>query len=163
MIGISFEITEQKCIERALLEAKARLQAAADLLGLACYSWDPQTNALEWDAKLKAIWGWPADADITYDVWRRGIHPDDWEQVEAAVAKTSDPQGDGIYDIEYRVIGIEDGMERWVAMRGQTSFRDGRPIGFLGIALDVTAQKRAERTREVLSNVRQIDARQRAP
>jgi PAS domain S-box-containing protein len=120
-----------------------RLQAAVDLVGLGLYAWDPQTNALEWDARTRAIWGLPPDAPVDYETWRRHIHPDDLARVDAAVAKCIDPGGDGVYEIEYRVIGW-DGVERWVATRGQTSFQQARPVGFLGILLDITERKRAE-------------------
>jgi transcriptional regulator with XRE-family HTH domain len=46
----------------------AQLQAAVDLLGLARYSWNPQTNALTWDARLKAIWGLPPDIEPDYEI-----------------------------------------------------------------------------------------------
>ena len=94
-----------------------RLQAAVDLVGLGLYAWDPQTNALEGDARTRAIWGLPPDAPVDYETWRRHIHPDDLARVDAAVAKCIDPGGDGVYEIEYRVIGW-DGVERWVATRG---------------------------------------------
>jgi hypothetical protein len=35
-----------------------------------------------------------------------------------------DPKGDGVYDIEYRVIGKTDGVERWIATRGRTQFEN---------------------------------------
>ena len=71
------------------------------------------------------------------------MHPDDLARVEAAVAKCADPNGDGVYAIEYRVNGM-DGMERWVATHGRTTFESARPVRFLGIALDITERKRAE-------------------
>jgi PAS domain S-box-containing protein len=37
-----------------------------------------------------------------------------------------------------------DGVERWVATRGQTTFRGGRAVGFLGVAVDITERKRTE-------------------
>ncbi|HZA93886.1 MAG TPA: PAS domain S-box protein, partial [Gemmatimonadales bacterium] len=63
---------------------------------------------------------------------------------EAAIAQCSDPAGPGIYAIEYRVIGIGDGVERWVSTQGRTTFEHGRPVAFMGAALDITARKRAE-------------------
>jgi PAS domain-containing protein len=90
------------------------------------------------------MWGLPPDAEVTYELWRRGAHPDDLPRVEAAIAACIDPQCDGIYDIEYRVIGLDDGVERWIQTRGQTYFEGGRPIEFVGVALEITDRKRIE-------------------
>ena len=126
-----------------LRRSEARLQAAVDLVKLGLYSWDPATNAVHWDATVKAMWGIPPDGPIDWDIAWAAIHPDDLARVEAAVAACVVPGGDGVYDIEYRVIGL-DGVERWIASRGQTHFEDGRPVSFLGAALDVTQRKMAE-------------------
>jgi two-component sensor histidine kinase len=72
------------------------------------------------------------------------VHPEDRARLEAAIARCADPEGDGVCDIDFRVIGIGDGVERWIATRGQTSFDEGKPVGFLGIALDITGRKRTE-------------------
>jgi len=130
--------------EAALRASEARLQAAVDLVGLSPYSWDPATGVHEWDARLKAMWGLPPDAHVDGDVFRAGIHPEDRPRVEAAIATCIDPAGDGVYALEYRVVGIGDGVERWVATHGRTFFEDGRPVGFVGVALDITGRKRAE-------------------
>jgi PAS domain S-box-containing protein len=143
MIGITFDITERQRVEETLHQSEKRLQAAVDLLGLGLYAWNPQTNALIWDARLKAMWGLPPHAHVDYEVWRQRVHPDDLARVEAAVDKCVDPNGDGVYGLEYRVIGW-DGVERWVRTRGQTTFHPGRAVGFLGVALDITERKRTE-------------------
>jgi PAS domain S-box-containing protein len=89
------------------------------------------------------MWGLPPDAHIDYGLWRDRVHPDDLARVEAAVAKCADPNGDGVYAIEYRVNGM-DGMERWVATHGRTTFESARPVHFFGVALDITERKRGE-------------------
>jgi PAS domain S-box-containing protein len=124
--------------------SEARLQAAVDLVGLSPYSWDPATGALEWDDRLRAIWGLPPGAPVDVDVFLAGIHPDDRALVKAAIAACTDPAGNGVYHLEYRVVGIGDGMERWVSTHGRTSFEEGRPVSFVGAALEVTERKRAE-------------------
>src|SRR5256885_14105690 len=68
--------------------AMTRLQAAVGLLGLGLYAWDPQTNALQWGARIKAIWGLPRDAHIDYGVWRERIHLNDLARVDAAVDRS---------------------------------------------------------------------------
>jgi PAS domain S-box-containing protein len=144
MIGVSFDITERKRMDEALHRSEGRLQSSVDLLGLGLYAWDPQTNALEWDPRLKAMWGLPPDAHIDYGLWRDRVNPDDLARVEAAIATCVDPNGDGVYFIEYRVNGM-DGMERWVATHGRTTFERERPVRFLGVALDITERKRGEK------------------
>jgi PAS domain S-box-containing protein len=150
---IARDITERK---QRLRESEARLQAAVDLLKLGRYAWNPQTNELQWDDTLRAMWGLPAGAPVDYDVWRSCIHPDDLVRVEAAIQRCTDPQGDGVYDLEYRVTGKMDGLERWIATRGQTNFENGVPVSFYGVALDVTDRKRIENGLE-----RRVEARTR--
>ncbi|WP_202049819.1 PAS domain S-box protein [Microvirga mediterraneensis] len=138
------DIDREKRSEQALRESQARLQAAIDLVGLSPYTWDPATGTLDWDARLKAIWGLPPDAHVDEEVFLSGIHPKDRPRVEAAIAQCRDPAGPGLYAIEYRVIGIGDGIERWVSTQGRTTFENGQPVGFTGAALDITTRKRAE-------------------
>jgi PAS domain-containing protein len=94
----------RRIAEQRLGESEARLQAAVDLVGLGCYSWDLQTNALDWDARVKAMWGLPPEALVDYGVFIAGVHPDDRRRVETAIAKCADPR-------EYRVRGVGDGVE----------------------------------------------------
>jgi PAS domain S-box-containing protein len=126
---------------KGLRESEARLQVAVSLVKLGRYAWNPKTNELQWDETLRAMWGLPADAPVDYDVWRAGVHPEDLALVEAAIQRCVDPQGDGVFDVEYRVIGKSDGVERWIATRGQTNFENHAPVSFYGVALDVTDRK----------------------
>src|SRR5918993_1523443 len=137
-------VEREKRTEQALRESQALLQAAIDLVGLSPYTWNPVTGALDWDGRLKAMWGLPADAHVDEEVFLFGMHPEDRPRVEAAIAQCSDPAGPGIYAVEYRVIGIGDGIERWVSTQGQTTFEHGRPVAFVGAALDITERKRAD-------------------
>ena len=151
----------RRIAEQRLGESEARLQAAVDLVGLGCYSWDPQTNALDWDARVKAMWGLPPEAHVDYGVFIAGVHPDDRRRVETAIAKCADPRGDGIYDIEYRVRGVGDGVERWVATRGQTYFENGTATNFFGVALDVSDQKEHEAELRRLNDTLELRVAQR--
>lgn len=108
------------------------------------YSWDPQTGALEWDDRVRAIWGLAPGSLVDGETFRAGVHPDDWPRVDAAIAQCLDPDGDGVYAIEYRVIGIGDGVERWVQTCGRTLFEDRRPVNFFGVVIEITERKRNE-------------------
>ncbi|MEP7004457.1 MAG: response regulator, partial [Sphingomonas bacterium] len=50
----------------------------------------------------------------------------------------------GSYNVQYRTIGLEDGVERWIGARGRTVFRDGKAARFIGTVVDLTAWKQAE-------------------
>ncbi|KRQ02378.1 hypothetical protein AOQ71_34690 [Bradyrhizobium manausense] len=164
---IARNITERLYAQRALRESEARLQAAVDLGRLGCYAWNPQSNELQWDDMVRAMWGLPAGAVVDYEVWRSCVHPDDLARVEAAIQRCADPRSDGIYNIEYRVIGNTDGVERWIATRGQTNFENGVPASFFGVAQEITDRKRIEgrlerrveeRTRELQESNQQLRA-----
>ena len=83
------ERTELEQRTKALHEIEARLLSAIDLVGLSPYTWDPVTGALDWDARLKAMWGLPPDAHVDHEVFLSGIHPEDRPRVEAAIAHCS--------------------------------------------------------------------------
>lgn len=126
------------------------LRAAVDLVGLGRYRSDPLTQAIEWDAHLKAMWDLPPDAPVDLAVFLSGIHPDDRDRVAAALGQSVDPAGDGVCDIEYRVVGVNSRFERWVATRGKTIFEQDRVVSFHGVVLDISQRKRAEQTNVML-------------
>jgi C4-dicarboxylate-specific signal transduction histidine kinase len=121
---------------------------------LGCYAWNPQTDELQWDDRIRALWGLPAGAPIDYEVWRAGVHPDDLVRVEAAIQQSADPRGNGVYEIEYRVIGAIDAVQRWIATRGRTNFKNKMPVSFYGVAREITDRKRIEEALE-----RRVEAR----
>jgi PAS domain S-box-containing protein len=128
VIGVSRDVSQRREAEEALRRSEARLRAASELAGLGIYSWDPATDELIWDERLCVMWGLPADAPVDTAIFEAGIHPDDL----------------GRYNIEYRVIGRSDGITRHIATSGRMSFAHGRAVGFIGAAIDVTVQRRAE-------------------
>ncbi len=83
------------------------------------------------------------------------FHPDDLELMWARVAKAIDPQGDGRYDVEYRVKQI-DGSWRWLSAWGLVEFEgdgpDRKPVAIAGASRDLTERKQAEEQQRLLLN-----------
>jgi PAS domain S-box-containing protein len=144
-LSVAFrDIERRKLAESALRRSETRLKSAIDLVGLSPYSWDPKTDTLHWDGRLKTMWGLPPDAPIDTATALEAIHPDDQARVARVFEASLDPSGDGAFVVEYRVIGIRDGIERWVSTHAQTFFENGVPVDFIGAILDITDRKRGE-------------------
>ncbi len=127
-----------------LSRAREQLRLAVEATRTGIFDYDLVTGSLEWDARTRALYGLPPDAPVNYDVFLAGLHPNDRGWVDAAVQAALDPAGDGVYDITFRVIGLSDGIERWVAAKGQAFVADGRTTRFIGTTREVTENRRAE-------------------
>ena len=79
-------------------------------------------------------------------------HPDDRSQRTAAVARAHDPDGDGRYSFEYRIVRT-DGEARWVNTRSQTFFEGTgqarAAVRVIGAITDITEARAA---RELLQD-----------
>ncbi|PSJ43446.1 PAS domain S-box protein [Allosphingosinicella deserti] len=144
VVGVSRDSSDRHAVEEALRTSEARLRAATELAGLGVYSWNPVTHAFDWDERMRALWGLPQEADVNNEVFEAGLHPDDLPRVHRAIAACVDPAGDGSYNLEYRVVGRDDGITRYIATSGRTTFSEGRAVVFIGAAIDVTASRRNE-------------------
>ena len=128
-----------------LADSEGRLRLATNAADIGTWDYDPGSRTLLWDARCKALFGLPPDAKVTLDeALHAGIHPDDRDAHIQAIARAMDPAGSGEYDIEYRTIGLRDGVERWVAAKGACIFDDGKAVRFIGTVIDATSRKRAE-------------------
>ena len=83
------------------------------------------------------------------------FHPDDMDLMWQRVAKALDPEGDGQYDVEYRVKQL-DGSWRWLSAWGLVEFEgqgpDRKPVAIAGASRDLTELKRAEELQRLLVN-----------
>src|SRR5919199_3570605 len=135
----------------SMRESEDRLSLAGQSTGVGTWDFDPSTGELRWDERCKAMFGLPPKAGGDYETFLEGLHPEDRERADRVVQRALDPASGGGYDIEYRTVGVEDGVERWVAARGQAFFDEaGRAVRFIGTVLDITERKRAEEERDLL-------------
>ncbi len=142
---------ERARAESALRDSENRFRMAIEAAQLGTWDWNLITNRLIWDEGCKAMFGLPPEAESSIEVFFAGLHPDDRERLEQVVQWTLNPKSNGKYDVEYRTIGIQDGVERWIAARGQAYFDAAdKPQRFVGTVLNITEQKRIEAEREQL-------------
>ncbi|WNG32407.1 PAS domain S-box protein [Archangium violaceum] len=143
------DLTERREAERQLkhlmseLESsRSRLRMALEAAELGTWIYEIPTGEVRWDARAKEMFGLPPDASVRPEVWQTGVHPEDIEQVMAAVDRSLSGGNGGFFATEFRVVGLQDGMLRWVSARGRVRFdEEGRALSFSGIWLDITERK----------------------
>lgn len=154
MYGVHVDVTDQRvaaprrersAVQEALALSETRLASALRAGRLGVHEYYPQLNLLVWDARVREIWGVDPDEPITYAVFEAGLHPDDRERTNRAVAAALDPHGPGHYECTYRVRNRKTGEWRWVHADGDVSFDAGAAVRLLGTAGDVTDRIESER------------------
>ncbi|MFN6483314.1 MULTISPECIES: response regulator [unclassified Nostoc] len=146
--GLIEDISERKQAQKALHQSEERAQLAINISRLGTWHYDPSTNLVELDKRMREIWGEPDDtALIPLPMVIERIHPDDRERVVNTISNALNPMSSGTYEIDYRIVW-RDGTERWLFANGQVqSEGEGvskQAVRFLGTALDITERKRAE-------------------
>ncbi|WP_309731480.1 GAF domain-containing protein [Chamaesiphon sp. OTE_75_metabat_556] len=133
---------EQRQTTAALREREEQLRLATESSKLGMWFWNLETDTLTWTEQCKAIFGLPAAADMSYEIFIAALHPDDRQRTQAAVIRSMAEQAD--YDIEYRSCW-PDGTIHWIAAKGSCTYNTtGTPIQMLGVAIDITERKRVE-------------------
>jgi PAS domain S-box-containing protein len=130
--------------EEALRKSEERLTIAKAAAAFGIHDYDPATGTIEWDARVRELWGVGPDEPVTFETFISGVHPDDRPAVQAAVERALDPSGDGRFQAEYRVRNRADGVERWIVATGRASFEDQRAVRLVGTVLDITERRTRE-------------------
>ncbi|MCO6050491.1 PAS domain S-box protein [Mesorhizobium sp. RP14(2022)] len=145
------EVTERSWVHVQRVGTEASLRASEEQLRLAVEAaeiglWDVDEvgKTLFWPARVKAMFGISPDVPVSMADYYAGLHPDDYEATAAAYASATDPERRALYDVEYRTIGKEDGVVRWVAAKGRGVFEGDTCVRVLGTAIDITARKQTE-------------------
>jgi PAS domain S-box-containing protein len=143
--GICIEIDARKRAEVEVHENESRLATA--LWGAQAAFWqfhipsDTATRSPLWFAMT----GYTEQSWNSIPApWTSRLHPDDRTVVEALLAEHMAGRSQSI-ELRYRT-RCADGSWKWMMDRGRVvewDF-DGRPIGAIGVSIDIDAQKRAE-------------------
>ena len=147
--------TEVDAVRLALSEESLRLATDAGEIG----TWDLDTVAdmLTVSDRLRAMFGVSPGGPFTMADFYAGLHPDDYAVTASSFASALDPAVRATYDVEYRTVGKEDGIVRWVAAKGRGLFADDICVRAFGTAVDITA-RRAAGERLQASEARRADS-----
>jgi signal transduction histidine kinase/ActR/RegA family two-component response regulator len=101
------------------------------------------------DERAGALLGLPANVEVSREMVHGRFHPDDHHMIEDEVARSLDPNGNGEFVLQHRILRI-DGTIRWLNVRKRIRFEEqsGQRIpvsGMVAIA-DITGQKKFEQS-----------------
>lgn len=118
---------------------------AIDAADVGTWDLDPLSDVLNWCHRTKAMFGISREMPGTMVDFYAGLHPDDLEATSEAFAAALDPVRRLTYDVEYRTIGKEDSVIRWISAKGRGLFDDGGTCTrIIGTAINITDRKAVE-------------------
>ncbi|MEP6604002.1 MAG: ATP-binding protein [Spartobacteria bacterium] len=130
--------------ERKLQELEERSRLAVEAADVGTFDFYPPTGELQWSKRCNEIFGLPPGTKVDYASYVNCVHPQDRHIIHDTVRGVLQPGNRGRYDIEYRIVGMEDRQERWVSEKGRAILDDkGHAVRFIGTILDITASKTA--------------------
>jgi two-component system sensor histidine kinase VicK len=143
IIAISIDVTEQVDARKKAERAEESLRMAIDAAELGSYYMNAKDRKFVASARLKEFFGYSPDEDVPYEAAINQIHPDYRQSV---VDKVEAAFTTGVkFDMEYPVIGHNDGKTRWVRGIGTVQHdSDGEDTYFTGVLNEITERKHDE-------------------
>lgn len=142
-LGTALDIDDRYRAAEQLRLSEERSRLAEQAARFGTWQWDMAETVI-WSEAMEEIYGFaPGTFPGTFDAFLARVHPDDRQptidRVSAALASGAE------LDFEHRIV-LGDGRIRWLNGRGKL-IRDeaGKPVRMVGIGLDVTEAKEAQR------------------
>jgi predicted ATPase/signal transduction histidine kinase/GAF domain-containing protein len=150
------ENLERKRAEDELRRSEGLMAEGQRISHTGSWNWNIKTGKLIWSAEQRRIFGLVSDAgELTFDYFAKMIHPAD----RSYALKTIDDavRAQGAFDQEFRIV-LPNGGVTYVQGSGRPVVRESGELDeYVGVAMDVTEQKRAEEElRRSEANLRKV-------
>jgi len=131
-------------------ESEIQLRMIIQSTHIGTWEYYPLSGELNWSEECRNIFAIPAHTKIDFETFAERVHPEDRDFVIREIQKAMRPDGDGYYDIRYRIQRFASDEVRWIHARGKTFFDESRQCDrFLGTVIDITdLRKREESLKE---------------
>lgn len=143
---LTSEITEQKKVEKAIMQERERLDLVLEGGRIGTWIWDVKTNKVILNELWAAMLGYTLK-DISphsYETWSSRVHPDD---LPGAIEKLEKCINGDLpeYECEYRM-RHKQGHWVWIFDRGRILDRDdeGQPVAMFGTHTDITDRMKTQ-------------------
>lgn len=134
-------IEERDKVVETLREREERISLATESANLALWTVDFRRGESWMNEKGRALYHLAPDEPLSREFFLSRVHPEDRPKIDDAIERArSSTQS---FEVEYRLL-LPDGETRWHIARGRYLRDDrGKISGLMGVAIDVTAQVKA--------------------
>ncbi len=141
LITTALDTTEQKLLEKALLENEYYLEQAQSIAKLGHWKLNPETMEVSGSNELSRLFGL-SQKETTFEAFATVVHPDDREYDLYHINRGIE-EGTS-WDIEHRLV-LKDGTEKIVHAIGLPSIdKSGKVSEIVGTVQDITERKQVE-------------------
>lgn len=152
-VGVVSDVTERREAVDRLLRQEETLRLAIDAADVGTWDLNIETGELAWSDRCYQMFGAPVGAPVTTSDFFASVNPGDLTKVKDAMRQAMDPRIRAEYSAEFRAMGRDDHVERWLSVKGKVFFSDeGKAQRFVGAVVNVTDRKRAELHLRLLVN-----------
>ena len=136
------DISRRVLAEEKFKAANLKVLTALDASIIGVWDLDFVNSKLEWDETMYKLYGLPPkDTEISLEVWRKCLHPEDIDRVlnlfnDALANKAT-------YDTDFRIIW-PDGSLHYIRAKGSLHRENNKPVRMSGTNWDITAQKESQ-------------------
>jgi PAS domain S-box-containing protein len=151
VVGVSIDVTGHKQAEFRLAERNLQLAMAGNVGRVGSYAYDVNAEKLQVSEGYAAVHGLPeGTTEIALGEWRARVHPEDLDRVQGVHNQAvADKRRE--YSVEYRIVR-SNGEVRWTERRCSIMYDgDAHPQRVVGVSIDVTERKQAEKQRNALN------------
>ncbi|MFI4882918.1 MAG: PAS domain-containing protein, partial [Phycisphaerales bacterium JB064] len=143
LVGAFQDITDQQSQRDALQSANEELEAAQSIARMGSWTFDPQTQAVEWSRQMYELFDRnPADGPLTYDEVMAEFAPHNAERLHKAVVAAA--EHGTAYSITLPRLKPK-GAARILLLEGRAKTdEDGKVVGLYGTTRDVTSEVERE-------------------
>ena len=138
----------ERAMHASLVVSQQRLELALQSVAVGIWEYDAVTEERAWDARSRAIFGFPPELVLTAEIIGDCVYPEDRAAVERGLREFRDPAGSGHFETEHRVVPWNGGPIRHVYSQGQMHFetegKGRRCVRGIGTMQDVTLLKKGE-------------------
>ncbi len=136
---------ETRQAQEELRQSQEHLTLAVEATQLGTFDYYPQTGQLVWSKFARHHYGISSEMEVDHDTFVRALHASDRDHALQVLQNSLRYENGGAYAHEYRILGIEDGKERWISSRGRVYFDEhASAVRVIGVVQNVTERQRLE-------------------